>query len=121
MRYVPSITPEPTTGFAPVVAIQAFTRRVRWSVMAIMMLYAYLAFHAFSGSQGLMNWMNNEEVAITLRSRLENVQTKRVDLEARVDALDVDHLDLDALDALAREKLYYSHPKDMTIWLDPKG
>ena len=120
MRYVPPITPDSTPGFPPLVALQAFTRRVKWPVMAIIILYAYLAFHAFSGSQGLMNWMNKEEHAVTLRSELENIQSKRAALETRVDALDVAHLDLDALDALSREKLYYSHPKDMTIWLDPK-
>lgn len=121
MRYVPPLTPDPNPGFAPLVALQAFTRRVRWPAMAIMILYAYLAFHAFSGSQGLMNWMNKEEDAVTLQNRLEQVQAKRLALERRVDALDVSNLDLDALDALSREKLYYSHPKDMTIWLDPKG
>ncbi len=89
--------------------------------MAIMILYAYLAFHAFSGSQGLMNWMNKEDQAVVLKSRLESIKSERLALERRVDALDVAHLDLDALDALAREKLHYSHPKDMTIWLDPKG
>jgi cell division protein FtsB len=89
--------------------------------MAIMILYAYLAFHAFSGSQGLMNWMNKEDQAVVLKSRLENIKSERLALERRVDALDVAHLDLDALDALSREKLHYSHPKDMTIWLDPKG
>ena len=68
-----------------------------------------------------MNWMNNEDEAILLKSHLEQIKTKRVNLESRVDALDVAHLDLDVLDGLAREKLYYSHPKDMTIWLDPEG
>lgn len=121
MRYVPSITPDESSGFAPLVTLQGFTRRVRWSAMAMMILYAYLAFHAFSGSQGVMNWMNNEDEAVLLQSRLETIQTKRRALETRVDALDVNHLDLDALDSLSREKLYYSHPKDMTIWLDPKG
>ena len=106
MRYVPPITPDSTPGFPPLVALQAFTRRVKWPVMAIIILYAYLAFHAFSGSQGLMNWMNKEEHAVTLRSELENIQSKRAALETRVDALDVAHLDLDALDALSREKLY---------------
>lgn len=121
MRYVPPISPEASPSFAPLAALQGFSRGVRWPVMAIMILYAYLAFHAFSGSQGLMNWMNNEDEAVTLRSRLENIEAKRVGLETRVNALDASHLDVDALNALSREKLYYSHPKDITIWLDPKG
>ncbi len=120
MRYVPPISSEETPGFASLAALQGFTRGVRWPVMAIMILYAYLAFHTLSGSQGLMNWMNNEDEAIELESRLENIEEKRKGLEARVNALDAAHLDLDVLNALSREKLYYSHPKDITIWLDPE-
>lgn len=121
MRYVPPISSEESPGFASLASLQGFTRGVRWPVMAIMILYAYLAFHAFSGSQGLMNWMNNEDEAVILRSRLENIEAKRQGLEIRVDALDASRLNIDALDVLSREKLYYSHPKDITIWLDPKG
>jgi len=32
--------------------------------------------------------------------------------------MDATGVDLDWLDVKAREKLFYSHPKEITIWLD---
>lgn len=121
MRYTPQITMENEPGFAPLVFLRRFTERVRWPVMAIIILYLYLAFHAFSGSQGIVNWMNNDSRATSLSVKLETLEARHALLEEQVEALDSQHLDLDALDQLAREKLFVSHPKELTIWLDPQG
>ncbi len=121
MRYTPQINMDNEPRFTPFVFLRNVTERVRWPVMAIIILYLYLAFHAFSGSQGIVNWMNNDSQASSLRVKLDNLQKRRADLEAQVDALDGQNLDLDSLDRLSREKLFYSHPKELTIWLDPQG
>jgi cell division protein FtsB len=121
MRYTPQINVENEGGFRPLKFWRDVTERVRWPVMAIIILYLYLAFHALSGSQGIVNWMNNDARANSLRVKLETLEARHAALEEQVDALNGKHLDLDALDQVSREKLFYSHPKELTIWLDPQG
>ena len=120
MRYTPQITMVQEPRSAPVIFVKNLTDRVRWTFLAIIALYAYLAFHAFSGSQGILNWMNNDSQANRLEMKLESLIEKRSRMERRVKALSVEQLDIDAIDLLSREKLYYSHPKEFTIWLDPE-
>lgn len=121
MRYTPQMSYETEPRFAPLALLRHVSDHVRWPVLAIILLYTYLAFHALSGSQGIMSWMNNDSRAVVLQSRLDVLQSQKTKLEDRVNALDVTHLDIDALDQLSRDKLYYSYPKEFTIWLDPKG
>jgi len=99
MRYTPQITMVNEPRFAPAVFVQKITERVRWPIIAIVALYAYLAFHAFSGSQGIVNWMNNDSQANRLEMKMEQITEQRAILEKRVDALNVNQLDIDALDS----------------------
>jgi cell division protein FtsB len=94
--------------------------RQKFPLLALLALYAYLAFHAFSGSQGIMRWMEYSDQAETLAVKLEALETRRAKLQNEVDALGPDLLDLDVLDMTARETLYVSQPKEITIWLDPQ-
>ncbi|WP_121098869.1 hypothetical protein [Litorimonas taeanensis] len=110
-----------SSQFAPIAIVSGFFRNVRWPVLAICTLYVYLAFHALSGSQGVVNWVNNDTRAEILQSRLDNLTLQKQVLEAKVEALSVEQLDIDVLDQLSREKLFYSYPKELTIWLDPEG
>jgi cell division protein FtsB len=105
--------------FAIFGVVAGFIRRIKWPVLAIIMLYMYLAFHAFSGSQGLFNWVTSDNQAQILQVRLDGLTTQKLALEAEVEALDTESLDVDALDRISREKLFYSDTKDLTIWLDP--
>lgn len=84
-----------------------------------MALYAYLAFHAFSGSQGLLSWISYSDEAKVLQVKLDARQARHADLKARVDALSNDGLDLDALEITARRDLFVSDANEITIWLDP--
>ncbi|GGX57920.1 hypothetical protein GCM10011309_03790 [Litorimonas cladophorae] len=84
-----------------------------------MALYAYLAFHAFSGSQGLLSWISYSDEAKVLQVKLDARQARHADLKARVDALSNDGLDLDALEIAARRDLFVSDTNEITIWLDP--
>lgn len=91
----------------------------RAPALGLIALYAYLAFHAFSGSQGVLSWMSYSDEAKVLRSKLDAVQARHMDLKTQVDALSSEGLDLDALDIASRRDLYVSGPNEMTIWLDP--
>lgn len=87
--------------------------------LGLIALYAYLAFHAFSGSQGLLSWINYSDEAKRLSVTLAAEQARRVELKQRVEALRNEGLDLDSLEIAARRDLFVSDPKEMTIWLDP--
>ncbi len=95
--------------------------RRRAPAIGLLCLYAYLAFHAFSGSQGLLSWMSYSDEAARLEVRLSDARAQREALEADVDALSADTLDLDALEITARRKLFISDTKEITIYLDPQG
>ena len=96
------------------------TLRQKFPLLALFSLYAYLAFHAFSGSQGVLRWMQYGEQADKLSVKAEALETKRAALQSKVDALSADSLDLDVLDETARQILNVSDPKEVTIWLDPE-
>ena len=91
----------------------------RVPALGLLALYAYLAFHAFSGSQGVLSWISYSDEADDLRGKLTVVQTRHADLKTQVDALSNDSLDLDALDIAARRDLFVSGTNEITIWLDP--
>lgn len=88
-------------------------------ILGLIGLYVYLAFHAFSGSQGLLSWMRYSNDAELLSVTLADKQAQRAALKARVEALSNQGLDLDSLDVTSRRKLFVSDTKEMTIWLDP--
>ncbi len=93
--------------------------RSKWPIFALIALYVYLAFHALSGSQGLMRWVDYQSDITRAEVRLEAVTEKRETLEAHAARLSAEQLDLDALDIKSRELLFVSRPKENTIWLDP--
>lgn len=98
--------------------IRFATLRQKFPLMALFSLYAYLAFHAFSGSQGVLRWMQYSDQAEKLTAKAEKLEAEREALQSKVDALSADSLDLDVLDETARQVLNVSDPKEVTIWLD---
>ena len=93
--------------------------RHQWPLVAICAFYIYLAFHALSGSQGLMRWVDYEQDIVRHQASLEDIRAERAKLEAHADSLKTEHLDLDMLDIKARQYLFVSRPEELTIWLDP--
>lgn len=91
----------------------------RAPALGLIALYAYLAFHAFSGSQGLLSWISYSDEAERLSVTLNERQARHLTLKQDVDALRNDGLDLDALEIAARRDLYVSDANEITIWLDP--
>ena len=93
--------------------------RQSWPVLALLAFYIYLAFHALSGSQGLMSWADYKADIDRLSHELDNARLYKSDLEDQILVLRTENLNRDALDLLAREKAFLSYPNEMTIWLDP--
>ena len=91
----------------------------RAPVLALLVLYAYVGFHALSGSQGLVRWMDSRDRVDVLTAELERVRERRAVLQAEVDGLSARSLDVDALDVEARRMLFVAKPGELTIWLDP--
>ena len=91
----------------------------RAPALGLFALYAYLAFHAFSGSQGVLSWISYSEEADSLRVKLNASQARHASLQAQVNALSNASLDLDALEVASRRDLFVSDANEVTIWLDP--
>jgi cell division protein FtsB len=89
-----------------------------WPVALCAVFYLYLMVHAFTGRQGLLRWVDYQKETQRLDVKYEQLSQERAALERRAALMDGHHVDLDWLDHAARENLFYSHPKDITIWLD---
>jgi cell division protein FtsB len=94
-----------------------FKRRA--PALGLIALYAYLAFHAFSGSQGVLSWVSYSDQAEVLQAKLTAVQARHQALKTQVEALSSEGLDLDVLEIAVRRDLYVSDANEVTIWLDP--
>lgn len=92
--------------------------RTRWPVLALCVFYFYLAFHALSGNQGVMRWVDYEADIKTSRLELTALKQTRAGLEGAATDLRANPLVLDSLDINSRKKLFNSHPNELTIWLD---
>lgn len=86
---------------------------------ALLVFYLYIGYHAFSGSQGLVRWMEQADRADHLQERVAALESHRADLQSQVDLLSADSLDLDTLDIEARQRLFVAKSGEITIWLDP--
>jgi cell division protein FtsB len=100
--------------------LKLWSFRTKWPILALCVFYFYLAFHALSGNQGLMRWVDYEADTKLLTAKLAALTDAREQLETRAAQMRAQGLVLDALDIKARETLYSSHPNELTIWLDPK-
>lgn len=92
--------------------------RKAWPIAALCIFYLYLAFHALSGNQGLVRWVDYENEIARNKVQLDTAKLEREVLEARADALKASQLDLDTLDIKARELAFLSHPQELVIWLN---
>lgn len=65
-----------------------------------------------------MRWIDYQNEGQRLEVKLEQLITEREALERRSERMDSAAMDIDWLGQQSREKLFYSHPKEITIWLD---
>lgn len=89
-----------------------------WPVALCAVFYIYLMVHAFTGRQGLLRWVDYQNETQRLQLKYDKLSQERTALERRAALMGIDKVELDRLDQSARENLFYSHPKDITIWLD---
>jgi len=57
--------------------------RRRAPAMGLIVLYAYLAFHAFSGSQGVLSWVSYSSEADDLRAKLAVQEARHAELKSQ--------------------------------------
>lgn len=91
--------------------------RKSWPIAVLCVFYIYLAFHALSGSQGLVSWVDYEADIVRYEQLIKDARVEREKLETRTAALQTSGLDMDSLDLKAREQAFVAHPQEVTIWL----
>jgi cell division protein FtsB len=95
------------------------TLKNKWPLISLLVLYMYLIFHAISGSEGIIGYLEYEK-KINITEILLELSEDRKKLEKHADSLNSSELDLDKLDIKARQLLFVSDPNEKTIWLDRK-
>ena len=96
------------------------TLKNKWPLISLLVLYMYLIFHAISGSEGIIGYLEyKKKINITEEILLE-LSEDRKKLEKHAVSLNSSELDLDKLDIKARQLLFVSDPNEKTIWLDRK-
>lgn len=94
----------------------AFKRIIPSFFLAVMI--AYFGYHAFTGEQGVLNWIVVETEITAVEAELERARTQRQSLEVVAGRLRSDSLDLDYVDERARAILNVAHPDDFVVRLD---
>ena len=97
---------------------QGLTFRISWGMIVLALVYLYLSFHAFTGSQGIGRWIEYNKASPVMAAELESLKITRERLEAEAARLRDDGLNLESLDLKARRLLNVSDVKDIVIWLD---
>lgn len=76
---------------------------------------AYFGFHAYNGEFGIYSRYQYEARTVELKTQLEGIKARRVELERRVQLLQDGTLEKDMLDEQARRALNLSHSDEITI------
>jgi cell division protein FtsB len=79
---------------------------------------AYFGFHAYHGEFGINSKSAFEARAAELQAELDEIRTRRIEMERRVQLLHDGTLEKDMLDEQARRALDFSHPDELTIMRD---
>ncbi|MDA8887891.1 septum formation initiator family protein [Hellea sp.] len=96
------------------------TLKNKWPLISLLVLYMYLIFHAISGSEGIIGYLEYEKKINITEEILLELSEDRKKLEKHAVSLNSSELDLDKLDIKARQLLFVSDPNEKTIWLDHK-
>ena len=90
----------------------------KWPLISLLVLYMYLIFHAVSGSEGIIGYLDHEKKITLNEKTLLELSEDRKKLEKHALSLNSSELDIDKLDIKARQLLFVSDPNEKTIWLD---
>lgn len=96
------------------------TLKNKWPLISLLVIYMYLIFHAISGSEGIIGYLEYEKKINITEEILLELSEDRKKLEKHAVSLNSSELDLDKLDIKARQLLFVSDPNEKTIWLDRK-
>ena len=77
----------------------------------------YFGYHAYHGEFGITSRYRLQAEAVNLKSQLDAIRTRRVDLERRVKLLHDGTIEKDMLDEKARNALNLSRADEITIML----
>ena len=89
------------------------------STLALGLLIAYFAFHAFTGAGGLLQSDQRDATLAAKRAELAALGRKRQDLELRAQLLRDNSLSADLLEETARSLLGFTDPRDYVIRRTP--
>ena len=87
---------------------------------AFVALFAYFAYHALQGGNGLWALRDLDAEAARLSHEAAILHAERERLESRVALLRPDNLDPDLLDEEARRTLGFVRPDEVVILLTPR-
>jgi cell division protein FtsB len=96
--------------------VGAFKRIIPSFFLAVSI--AYFGYHAFTGDQGVLNWIVVETEISAVEAELEQARGEREALEITAGRLRSDSLDLDYVDERARAILNVAHPDDFVVRLE---
>jgi cell division protein FtsB len=91
------------------------TLKNKWPLISLLVLYMYLIFHAISGSEGIIGYLEYEKKINITEEILLELSEDRKKLEKHAVSLNSSELDLDKLDIKARQLLFVSDPNEKTI------
>lgn len=77
----------------------------------------YFGYHAVHGERGLRAHRNFDQEIAALSVQLDSLQSKRKELEHRVNQFEPSSVDRDLLDEEARRNLGWLHPNDRILVL----
>jgi cell division protein FtsB len=86
---------------------------------ALAFLIFYIAFHAFTGDQGLLNSGLRSETLIAKTRELAALRIQRQDLEVRARLLRDTSLSADLLEERSRSLLGFADPRDYVVRVKP--
>tara|TARA_B100001179_G_C18475284_1_gene353227 strand:- start:501 stop:824 length:324 start_codon:yes stop_codon:yes gene_type:complete len=78
----------------------------------------YLAFHTLHGERGLYAWFSQSRQTAVLEAQLNETRNERERLEARINAMQPEHLDADLLDEQMRYMHSMAEPDELVILYD---
>lgn len=89
--------------------------KLAYKISAILFIFIYLIFHAFSGENGLRAYLITKKQLKQQLSELEKVEKSLESIKRNVGLLSNSSLDLDLLEERCRIMLNYSSQEDIIV------
>ena len=83
--------------------------------IALIVVIAYLSYHAIAGEQGLSSWTTMQAEVSELTDIYETKLNKKQKLQAQIHQRYPESLDVDYLEELARKKFHFVYPDEFVM------